>query len=307
MRIIRVIAPVMLAGAFLTATAAPKKDKKLKEDTKTAVVLSSYSDTLSYVAGVMVTEGLLPYILKAGVDTTYMKDFIQGYLEYAYKSEDPRVVATLVGMEVARTTQQRMIPGWKKDLKGATDSIENSLVHRGLIDAITNDTTLFTLVEATKEFKSRFEATKRNRDEKLYGENRRAGNDFLMENRNKEGVVCLPSGLQYKVLVEGDGPTPKRTDKVLVNYEGRLIDGTVFDSSSKNGDQPATFKANQVIKGWTEALCLMPLGSKWELYIPYTLAYGEKESGQILPYSALIFEVELVGIEESKKTASNKN
>ena len=307
MRIIRVIAPVMLAGAFLTASAAPKKDKKLKEDTKTAVVLSSYSDTLSYVAGVMVTEGLLPYILKAGVDTTYMEDFIQGYLEYAYKSEDPRVVATLVGMEVARTTQQRMIPGWKKDLKGATDSIENSLVHRGLIDAITNDTTLFTLVEATKEFKSRYEATKRNRDEKLYGENRRAGNDFLMENRNKEGVVCLPSGLQYKVLVEGEGPTPKRTDKVLVNYEGRLIDGTIFDSSSKHGDQPATFKANQVIKGWTEALCLMPLGSKWELYIPYTLAYGEKESGQILPYSALIFEVELVGIEESKKTASNKN
>lgn len=297
----------MLAGAFLTASAAPKKDKKLKEDTKTAVVLSSYSDTLSYVAGVMVTEGLLPYILKAGVDTTYMEDFIQGYLEYAYKSEDPRVVATLVGMEVARTTQQRMIPGWKKDLKGATDSIENSLVHRGLIDAITNDTTLFTLVEATKEFKSRYEATKRNRDEKLYGENRRAGNDFLMENRNKEGVVCLPSGLQYKVLVEGEGPTPKRTDKVLVNYEGRLIDGTIFDSSSKHGDQPATFKANQVIKGWTEALCLMPLGSKWELYIPYTLAYGEKESGQILPYSALIFEVELVGIEESKKTASNKN
>lgn len=307
MRIIRIIAPVILAGAFLTASAAPKKEKKQKEATKTAVVLSSYSDTLSYVAGVMITDGLLPYMLKAGVDTAYMEDFIHGYLEYAYKSEDPSVVATLVGMEVARTTQQRMIPGWKKDLKGATDSIENSLVHRGLIDAITNDTTLFTLAEATEEFKSRFEATKRDRDEKLYGENRRAGNDFLMENRNKEGVICLPSGLQYKVLIEGEGQKPKKTDKVMVNYEGRLIDGTIFDSSAKHGNQPASFKVNQVIKGWTEALCLMPLGSKWELYIPYTLAYGERESGQIPPYSALIFEVELVGIDEAKKTPSNKN
>ena len=98
------------------------------------------------------------------------------------------------------------------------------------------------------------------------------------------------------MIVEGKGEKPQATDRVKVNYEGRLVDGTVFDSSAKHGDKPLEFKANQVIKGWTEALTLMPVGSKWELYIPYDLAYGERDSGKIKPFSALIFTVELVEI-----------
>ena len=122
---------------------------------------------------------------------------------------------------------------------------------------------------------------------------------FLEENKKRPGVVTLPSGLQYEVINEGNtGTYAKATDQVQCHYEGTLIDGTEFDSSYKR-NEPATFRANQVIKGWTEALTMMPVGSKWELYIPYDLAYGSRETGsQIKPFSTLIFEVELLGIEK---------
>ena len=124
-----------------------------------------------------------------------------------------------------------------------------------------------------------------------------AGEKYLAENAKKEGVITLPSGLQYKVLVKGDGPVPNVDEKVQVNYEGRLVDGTVFDASTKHGDKPIEFRPSQVIKGWQEALTMMPVGSKWQLFIPYELAYGDRDTGQIKPYSALIFDVELVGID----------
>ena len=137
------------------------------------------------------------------------------------------------------------------------------------------------------------------KDEKLYGPNRDAGRKFLAENAKKEGVVVMPSGLQYKVLVQGTGDIPQKTEKVKVNYEGRLIDGKVFDSSYKRGE-PTEFRPDQVIKGWTEALTMMPVGSKWQLYIPYELAYGERDMGEIKPYSALVFDVEMISIDRLK-------
>ncbi|PYY03418.1 MAG: hypothetical protein DMG64_08020 [Acidobacteria bacterium] len=124
---------------------------------------------------------------------------------------------------------------------------------------------------------------------------------FLAANKSKEGVVTLPSGLQYKVLKEGTGPKPSATDSVACNYRGTLINGTEFDSSYKRG-QPATFAVNGVIKGWTEALQLMPVGSKWQLFIPADLAYGERGAGaDIGPNSTLIFEVELLSIQAKGK------
>lgn len=127
---------------------------------------------------------------------------------------------------------------------------------------------------------------------------KKEGAEFLEENSKKEGVVTLPSGLQYVVMVEGTGATPGLTDKVKTHYHGTLIDGTVFDSSVDRGE-PISFPVNGVIAGWTEALQLMKVGSKWRLFVPYDLAYGERGSGpQIGPYSALIFEVELLDIEE---------
>ena len=131
-----------------------------------------------------------------------------------------------------------------------------------------------------------------------YGiENKAAGEKFLAENAKKEGVKTTSSGLQYKIIKEGNGAVPTDSSKVKVNYKGTLIDGTQFDSSYDR-KEPTTFRANQVIKGWTEALTMMPVGSKWELYIPQDLAYGAREAGQIKPFSTLIFEVELVGIEK---------
>ena len=126
--------------------------------------------------------------------------------------------------------------------------------------------------------------------------NKKAGEEFLAVNKNKPGVVTLPSGLQYQILTKGDGKIPTATDQVECHYHGTLIDGTVFDSSVQRGT-PATFGVNQVIKGWVEALQLMPVGSKWRLFIPSDLAYGEAGAGQsIEPNSTLIFDVEVLDI-----------
>ena len=145
---------------------------------------------------------------------------------------------------------------------------------------------------------TQMDAVKAKAMEKKYADNKAAGEKFLAENKTKEGVVTTPSGLQYKIITKGTGEIPADSSKVKVNYKGTLIDGTEFDSPYKR-KEPATFRANQVIKGWTEALTMMPVGSKWELYIPQELAYGARETGgPIKPFSTLIFEVELVGIEK---------
>jgi len=126
--------------------------------------------------------------------------------------------------------------------------------------------------------------------------NLKAGEEFLEANKQKPGIVSLPSGLQYEIITEGTGAKPVATNKVTCHYHGTLIDGTVFDSSVKRG-QPATFPLNQVIKGWTEGVQLMPLGSKWRFFLPANLAYGDRQVGtHIGPNSALVFEVELLGI-----------
>ena len=135
------------------------------------------------------------------------------------------------------------------------------------------------------------------RQDEMLSNNLESGRAFLEENKKKENVVTLDSGLQYEILTKGTGAIPKATDSVKCHYHGTLLDGTVFDSSVQRG-QPAVFGVNQVIKGWVEALQLMPVGSKWKLYVPSELAYGEQGAGgSIEPNSALIFEVELLGIE----------
>ena len=132
--------------------------------------------------------------------------------------------------------------------------------------------------------------------EEAYAQSKAAGEAFLAGNAKKEGVTVLPSGLQYEVLVAGNGKKPSATDRVQCHYEGTLIDGTVFDSSIKRGE-PAVFGVNQVIKGWVEALQLMEEGAKWRLYIPYDMAYGEHGAGEMIPpYSALVFDVELIKV-----------
>jgi FKBP-type peptidyl-prolyl cis-trans isomerase FklB len=132
--------------------------------------------------------------------------------------------------------------------------------------------------------------------EKTYGPNKEAGEKFMAENAKKEGVVSLPSGVQYKVIKEGNGKVPADTSTVVMHYEGRLINDSVFDSSYKR-NQPYTVRCNQNIKGFTEALTHMPAGSVWEVYIPQELAYGERQAGaMVMPFSALIFKIELLEV-----------
>jgi FKBP-type peptidyl-prolyl cis-trans isomerase FklB len=170
---------------------------------------------------------------------------------------------------------------------------------KGIKDAMAGKTALTqeqareTLMEFSKEMRAKQEEKR-----KLLGEkNKKEGAEFLAANKNKSGVITLPSGLQYKVITDGTGPIPKSNDTVSVNYVGTLIDGTEFDSSIKRG-QPASFPVTRVIKGWTEALEMMKVGSKWELFIPSDLAYGTNGSGsKIAPNATLIFNVDLLSIQ----------
>ncbi len=304
-----IIALAVMAGALLN-TADAKKKKEAKKTAEVEAVkpleLNSSSDTLSYAAGMMLTDGLIPYLKQTGVDTAYMAKFIEGFETVANSGDNPEMKAYVTGMEIANRMKEQMLRRMKSELKDAPDSIIDAIAYRGFVDGLTSNTAVYDTKRASEMFKLKFEAAKKAKEEKLYGPNREAGKAFLAENAKKDSVITLPSGLQYKELVKGNGEVPKATDKVLVNYEGRLIDGTVFDASKKHGDKPAEFKPSQVIKGWTEALTMMPVGSKWELYIPYELAYGDRNTGSIKPYSALIFTVELVGINNGEKKAEEK-
>ena len=300
MKKVILLALALVASASLyTADAATKKKvtKQPAAPVVQPVQLNSSSDSVSYAAGMAVTNGLIPFLVQQqGVDTAYMADFINGFKE-VINSDDPKMKAYVAGLEIASQVRERMLPSLLKDFTNTPDSIVKSLFYRGFTDALANDSTIFKQTNAEQFFNAKKESNKAAKEEKLYGPNRDAGRQFLAENAKKEGVVVLPSGLQYKVLVKGEGEIPQKTEKVQVNYEGRLVDGTVFDASAKHGDKPIEFRPDQVIKGWTEALTMMPVGSKWQLYIPYELAYGERDMGDIKPYSALIFDVELVGID----------
>jgi FKBP-type peptidyl-prolyl cis-trans isomerase FklB len=193
-----------------------------------------------------------------------------------------------------------------QSMKKDSLDINPDILLRGLKDAMsggkllmTDDEVKATMTELRTEVTQRKEAEAK----QMSDANRQAGQQFLAANKSKPGVVTLPSGLQYKILKEGTGPKPTATDTVVCNYRGTLINGTEFDSSYKGG-QPATFPVDKVIKGWTEVLQLMPVGSKWEVYVPSDLAYGERSpGGEIGPNSTLIFEIDLLSIQDKNAPA----
>lgn len=183
--------------------------------------------------------------------------------------------------------------------------VDPNILLRGLKDALAGGKTLMTEEEAKAVMAELQNEMHKAQQEKMQQEgaaNKKEGDAFLAANKSKEGVKVLPSGLQYKILKEGTGPKPAATDTVVCNYRGTLVDGKEFDSSEKHGG-PATFPVNGVIKGWTEALQLMPVGSKWQLFLPSDLAYGDRGAGpDIGPGATLIFEVELMSIQPAKTT-----
>jgi FKBP-type peptidyl-prolyl cis-trans isomerase FklB len=188
-------------------------------------------------------------------------------------------------------------------LKKSEIDVNPDILVKGLKDALAGGKQLMTdqeiketIVALQKDLQAKQQARMKTAGEK----NKKEGEDFLAKNKKKEGVVTLPSGLQYKILNKGSGKSPKATDSVTVNYRGTLIDGTEFDSSYKR-NQPATFPVNGVIPGWTEALQLMKEGAKWQLFIPANLAYGERGAGGTIgPNAMLIFEVELISVNPQK-------
>lgn len=264
--------------------------------------LKSDIDSLSYSIGMAQTQGLKGYLTgRLDVDTAYMADFIKGLNEGANKTSK-KDIAYMAGLQIGQQISNQMMKGINQELFAgdSTKTISKDNFMAGFIAGTLEKGGVMTMEAAQEYTRTAMETIKAKAMEEKYADNKAAGEKFLAENKTKEGVKTTESGLQYKVITEGKGEIPADTCKVKVNYKGTLIDGTEFDSSYKR-NEPATFRANQVIKGWTEALTMMPVGSKWELYIPQELAYGSRESGQIKPFSTLIFEVELVGIEKDKK------
>jgi len=264
--------------------------------------LKNEVDTMSYAIGMAQTQGLKEYLVGSlDVDTAYMDEFIKGLNEGANAGDNKKKAAYYAGIQIGQQIANRMVKGINHEVYGddSTKTISLKNFMAGFISGTTGKKALMTVDSAQMVAQRLIQSIKAKELEKTFGENKAAGEKFLAENAKKEGVKVLPSGVQYKVLKEGTGAIPADTSLVKVNYEGRLINDSIFDSSYQRGE-PTTFRANQVIKGWTEALCHMPAGSVWEVYIPQNLAYGEREQNIIKPFSALVFKIELLEVNGKK-------
>ena len=293
---------IILCAALccLSASAATKKKAKKAEKPVAEKVDTIGIDLFSYAFGKANTNGLMQYLVqRMGVDTAYVEDFLHGFDEQVLTEADKRLKARLSGIEIRQQVENQILPQVAQQVNDSTRSLNTRMFLTGFRDGIANKSDVLPISDDSLQqlVQKQMQYYHQEKMERQYGANRRAGEDFLKANAKMPGVVTTSSGLQYKVLTQGDGPVPTATNKVKVNYEGHLLDGTEFDSSYKR-NEPATFGCNQVIKGWTEALTMMPVGSKWELYIPQELAYADRESGKIPPYSMLIFTVELLSIEK---------
>ena len=256
-------------------------------------------DTLSYAIGMSQSQGLMDYLSNAkGVDTTYIAEFLQGVNDGANSADDKKKAAYLAGVEIGQQIANNMMKGLNYNLFGedSTQTVSLNNLLAGFVSGVTGKNSKMTVAEADSTAEVLFQRIKAKSQEKQFGANKAEGEKFLADNAKKEGVKTLPCGVQYKVLKEGNGAMPADTSIVVVNYEGKLVDGTVFDSNKNHGGEPATFRVGQVIKGWQEALKAMPVGSEWEIYIPQELAYGANQQGSIPPFSTLIFKVELVEV-----------
>ena len=288
------IAAVAIATGLSSCAQAPKAELKTE------------IDSLSYAIGLSRSQqGLTQFLEQQGVDSAQYSNFLKGVLEGAKSADISEKMAYSVGMQIGQMISVNWFESINHELFGndSTKTINKEDMLAGFFAGVTGKGRIMDPIIATTYTDNKMKSVKEASLLERFGENKAAGEKFLEENKAKEGVVTTESGLQYKVITEGKGQVPTSTDRVKVHYKGTLIDGTEFDSSysrkDKDGNpQPSTFRANQVIKGWTEALTMMPIGSKWELYIPQELAYGSQDTGTIPPFSTLIFEVELLSIEK---------
>ena len=261
-------------------------------------------DTVSYAIGMAQTNGLKDYLVnRLDIDTAYMDEFIKGLNEGANAGDDKKKAAYYAGIQIGQQISNQMVKGINHELFGddSTKTISLKNFMAGFISGTTGKGGLMSVDSAQVVAQRLMKTIKENTMEKEFGPNKIAGEKFLAENAKKEGVKTLEGGVQYKVVKEGSGAIPADTSVVKVHYEGKTIDGKVFDSSYKRGE-PTEFRCNQVIKGWTEVLTHMPAGSVWEVYIPQDKAYGARQQGEdIKPFSTLIFKIELIEVNPKKK------
>lgn len=249
------------------------------------------AEVYSYAIGVAQANSLRDYLMqREGVEAEFLPMAIQGMRDYATLTPNERKQkqAYAAGLRIGEMNEIQVVPAFNQQATGKRDTtfVDAELLVNGLADGMNGVATL-SADSAMKLAEQQMDFYK--------NEIKNANALWLNANKQQKGVKTLPSGLQYRILTAGNGPVATDTTQVEVHYEGKLIDGTVFDSSYKRG-QTATFRPDQVIKGWTEALKMMPEGSTWELFIPYDLAYGENGTQNIPPYSTLIFKVEVIKV-----------
>lgn len=301
------LSTLILLLAIGTVSADKKKSKK-KQAAQTEVKAETVAkpdtvslDVFSYCLGYANTQGLKAYLQRQlGIDTTqYLNDFIRGFEEIANNPTDMKLKAYSAGLQIGDQVLNQMLANANKQITDTPDSsfINKSEFLRGFLEATRLANPGLSLDSATNVAQRQMDFYHDQLMEKKYGDNRIACEQFMAENAKKDSVVTLPSGLQYKIIKDGTGEKPKADSKVEVNYEGRLIDGTVFDSSYKR-NKPQEFSVSGVVPGFSEALQHMTVGSTWEVYIPQELAYGSRETrnSPIKPFSALIFKIELLSV-----------
>ncbi len=249
------------------------------------VALGNFTDSLNYAFGLLNGDQMKMYVLANDTDGTMQKELIAN-INQGLKSRVKNPQLVNMGEQIGKSIKEQEAQGLLGEPALATDF---ELIKQGFINGLYEHDTQFTMQSAGDYIESTMNNLK-------YGDTKAQGEQFLAENALREGVIVTESGLQYEVLKMGKGKKPAATDRVKVHYHGTLIDGTVFDSSVDRGE-PITFGLNQVIAGWTEGVQLMPVGSKFRFYIPQELGYGSRAAGDIPPYSTLIFDVELLGIE----------
>jgi len=293
------VAAMAIAAAMFTSCGNGTPKANLKSDV----------DSMSYAIGLTQTQGLKEYLVdRLQIDTAYMNDFIKGLNDGANAGDDKKKAAYYAGIQIGQQISTQMMPGINREVFGndSTKTISLKNFMAGFVAGTTGKNQMMDMDKAQLVSESLMRKVKAETALQEFGANKEAGEKFLAENGKKEDVKTLEveydqldgtkgkSFIQYKVIKEGSGAMPKDTSMVKVHYEGKTIDGKVFDSSY--GKEPADMRVNQVIKGFTQALVHMPEGSIWEVYIPQELAYGERQAREIQPFSALIFKVELLKV-----------
>ena len=261
--------------------------------------LKSDIDTLSYAIGMSQTQGLKDYlVMRMGMDTAYIDDFLKGFYESGRSGEDAKKNAYYAGLQIGQQVSQGMVKNINQMIFGedSTQTINENNLYAGFMAAVAGKFDIMTLDSANNYAQTKMDVVRNAAREKQYADNKKAGEDFMATVAKKEGIKELGNGVYYEVLTEGKGEVAADTCRVKVKYEGTLTDGTVFDSNMDK--EPTVFGASQVIPGFKAALTTMPVGSKWKVYIPQDQAYGAQDMGNIKPFSALIFTIDLLGIEK---------